>query len=113
MARLSEQVLETGRGHIRAKDLNGFLKWAGAVDVPIDLDLVGTTFAKCFAADDVKKALRMFEAAWGGNDVVTGDDMANAAKTIGRVVLVGKIVIAFVLLGAASGIAALVYAVAM
>jgi len=88
MAKLSAAALETGRNHIRAKDLDGFIRWVDAVDVPINQDIVRSTFEQCFAADRVDAALKIFEAGWGEAKVsdlsIRGQSRARlAGKSIG------------------------------
>ena len=63
MAKLSKEVLEEGRGHIRNSDLPGFMKWL-VKHVPrysINHEVVESTFEKIFKFSDTDKGLKMFE----------------------------------------------------
>ena len=102
MARLSEAVLETGRGHIRALDLDGFMAWAGACGVPIDLDLARSTFAKIFQVGDTGKALAMFEAGWA-HEFVDEAETAQLAKLGRRVIWGGFALVVLGIIGAVGG----------
>lgn len=67
MAKLSEEVLEEGRNHIRRLDSFGFNKWM-IHNVPtycINHDVVMSTYNKLFASGDIAKGLKMFEAIAG------------------------------------------------
>jgi hypothetical protein len=109
MAKLSESVMETGRSHIRAMDLDAFMRWVDATEVRIDKGVVRETMEKCFRYKDTEKALRMFEAGFANAD--PDEDKRN--EKLGRRIGWGCLAIgALLLIGAIGGAVYLVSAIA-
>jgi len=96
MAYLTEDVLETGRGHLRAGDLERFMEWVNEVPISIDTDVVRGSMGKCLAAGDTARALKLFEAVWPVTDPVS--DAWVKLRTLTLVAVVGGLVL-FGLLG--------------
>jgi SH3-like domain-containing protein len=70
MAKLSVEVLTEGRNFIRAKDLDGFITWIKANNITIDTNVVRSTYERIFHADDMEKAIKMFDAVFPDIDPV-------------------------------------------
>ena len=96
MAYLTEDVLETGRGHLRAGDLERFIEWVEEVPISIDVEVVRSSMGKCLAAGNTERALKLFEAVWPVTDPVADAWVGLRRMTI--VAVVGGLVL-FGLLG--------------
>lgn len=68
MSKLSDEVLDEGRGFIIRKDLDGFIRWIEKNRIEIDTDMVRKTYRRCFAADDLPRALRIFDKVFPNID---------------------------------------------
>ena len=97
MAHLTEDVLEAGREHLRAGDLEAFIAWADQVPILIDLAEVRKSFGRVLLAGDTARALRLFEAVWPVTDV------HDAWVTLRRATLVAALAL-LVVLGLLGGV---------
>lgn len=70
MAKLSDDVLDAGRKHLRDGDLEGFMSWVASVPIPIDHADVRRYMGRCLESGDTARALRLFDAVWPKCDPV-------------------------------------------
>ncbi|MHA2066224.1 MAG: hypothetical protein ACXABY_17770 [Candidatus Thorarchaeota archaeon] len=91
MAKLTEVALEEGRDFIRAKNLDGFMKWIDNNNIVISRVVVKDTYSRLFKLGDTEKALKMFEKVFPGMDptadIVGG--LAHIGFKVGCAVLLG------------------------